>query len=546
MNSEKQKKTNGSLSRLQRLFVKNTESTPVKEINFFEVLFQSTLNAYIIYNKETLEVIDINKKLRTLFELPPDNDLKGLYMSQVMMRHLASDNPNLDILMNNISDSWTGEAKFITHSKNTFYGLVNTNILLNAPGEYEYQVLSIKDITELKDAKDEVLKSKISVEQAASSKARFLSSMSHELRTPLNGIIGSSNLMLSETDLDEDLKNNIEVIRYSSEHMLGIINDILDFSKIDAQKMEVKEQAFSLINCLNNVTSSFTQQYKSQDIDLIINLPVQDLQNVYILSDQMKLSQVINNLLSNSLKFTIAGSVELIVKIKELSDTNIILYFEVKDTGIGIAKEKQKEVFQAFSQIHSDELKRKYGGTGLGLNISQQLVNILGGTLEVSSELGVGSHFYFTLNLKIAAPPVIKNTPIPLPESGKDIRGVRVLIVEDNEINANILKGFLRKWQMQVKEAITGVHALELLKYHKFDLILMDLEMPEMNGYTTLNIIREKGMEVPVIAFTATLLENMESLVTEAGFTDYILKPFRPSDLKKKIETYCQRKIDYA
>ena len=546
MNSEKQKKTNGSLSRLQRLFVKNTESTPVKEINFFEVLFQSTLNAYIIYNKETLEVIDINKKLRTLFELPPDNDLKGLYMSQVMMRHLASDNPNLDILMNNISDSWTGEAKFITHSKNTFYGLVNTNILLNAPGEYEYQVLSIKDITELKDAKDEVLKSKISVEQAASSKARFLSSMSHELRTPLNGIIGSSNLMLSETDLDEDLKNNIEVIRYSSEHMLGIINDILDFSKIDAQKMEVKEQAFSLINCLNNVTSSFTQQYKSQDIDLIINLPVQDLQNVYILSDQMKLSQVINNLLSNSLKFTIAGSVELIVKIKELSDTNIILYFEVKDTGIGIAKEKQKEVFQAFSQIHSDELKRKYGGTGLGLNISQQLVNILGGTLEVSSELGVGSHFYFTLNLKIAAPPVIKNTPIPLPESGKDIRGVRVLIVEDNEINANILKGFLRKWQMQVKEAITGVHALELLKYHKFDLILMDLEMPEMNGYTTLNIIREKGMEIPVIAFTATLLENMESLVTEAGFTDYILKPFRPSDLKKKIETYCQRKIDYA
>ena len=547
MNSEKEKKTNGFLSRLQRIFVKTNEATPVKEINFFEVLFQSTLNAYIIYNKETLEVIDINKKLRALFELPPDNNLKGLYMSQVMMRHLASDNPNLDILMNNISDSWTGEAKFITHSKNTFYGLVNTNILVDAPDECEYQVLSIKDITELKDAKDEVVKSKISAEQAASSKARFLSSMSHELRTPLNGIIGSSNLMLSETDLDEDIKNNIDVIRYSSEHMLGIINDILDFSKIDAQKMEVKEQAFSLINCMNNVTSSFTQQYKSQNIDLIINLPVQDLQNVYILSDQMKLSQVINNLLSNSFKFTIAGSVELIVKIKELSDTNIILYFEVKDTGIGIAKEKQKEVFQAFSQIHSDELKRKYGGTGLGLNISQQLVNILGGKLEVSSEPGVGSHFYFTLDLKIAAPPVIKNVAvIPLPELAKDIRGVRVLIVEDNEINANILKGFLRKWQMQVKEAITGVHALELIKYHKFDLILMDLEMPEMNGYTTLKIIREKGLEVPVIAFTATLLENMESLVTEAGFTDYILKPFRPSDLKKKIETYCQRKIDYA
>ncbi len=547
MNSEKQQKTNGSLSRLKKLFTKNTGSTCAHEVNFFESVFQATLDAHIIYNKETLEVIATNKRITSLFELPPGYDFKGLYMSQVMMRHLSSDNPNLDILMNNIGESWTGEATFITHSKNIFYGLVNTNILSDVLNESEYQVLSITNITELKDAKNEVRKSKINVETAASSKARFLSSMSHELRTPLNGIIGTSNLILSEPDLVEDIKNHIGVIRYSSEHMLGIINDILDFSKIDAQKMEILEKPFNLVNCLNNVTASFIQQYKSQNIDLVINLPVQDLQNLHVLSDQMKLSQVINNLLSNSLKFTITGSVELNVKIKELTDTCIILYFEVKDTGIGIAEEKQEEVFQAFSQIHSDELKRKYGGTGLGLNISQQLVNILGGTLEVASELAVGSRFYFTLNLKIAAQPVIKNIPKKtLPEVIKDIRGVRVLIVEDNEINANILKGFLRKWQMRVKEAITGVHALELIKYHKFDLILMDLEMPEMNGYTTLKIIREKDLETPVIAFTATLLENMESLVTEAGFTDYILKPFRPSDLKNKIETYCQRKIDYA
>lgn len=547
MNPAKQQKTNGSVSRFKNLFVKKTDSNSAKEINIFETIFQATLNAYIIYHKETLEIIDSNKQLNILFELPADDNLKGLYMSQFMMRYLAGDSPNLDILMNSTSDNWTGEATFLTYSKKTFYGLVKTNILADTLNVCDYRVLSIKDISDLKDAKNDVQKAKLRVEEAASSKARFLSSMSHELRTPLNGIIGTSNLMLSEPDLQEDIKNHIGVIRYSSEHMLGIINDILDFSKIDAQKMEIKEKPFDLITCLNNVAASFAQQYKSQNIDFVMNLPtIEELQNKNVLSDQMKLSQVITNLLSNSLKFTIVGSVELKVEVKESTDAGISVYFEVKDTGIGIAKEKQDEVFLAFSQIHSDELKRKYGGTGLGLNISQQMVAMLGGTLEVDSDLGKGSKFYFTLQLKTAVQPVAKDPgDMSLTESVKDVRGIRVLIVEDNEINASVLRKFLRKWQMQIKEAITGVHALELMRHHKFDLILMDLEMPEMNGYQTLKVIRDKKIDVPVIAFTATLLEDMESLVTEAGFTDYMLKPFRPAELKKKIEMYCERKVDY-
>lgn len=539
---------NNGLGRLlQRFFLRNQLSSLQKENDFLKSIFQSTLNAYIIYDKETLEIIDTNKKVAGLFELPADKDFKGLYMGQVMMRHLTSDSPNLELLMNNISQSWIGEADFITYAKNKFNGLVNTNILSDEANEYKYQVLSITDITEIKRSKNEVNKSKITVEKAATSKARFLSSMSHELRTPLNGIIGTSNLILAEPGLREDIKKHIDVLRYSSEHMLNIINDILDFSKIDAKKMELKEQAFDLINCLNDVSSSFALQYETQNINLITNLPAQELENRYIVSDKMKLSQVINNLLSNSLKFTIAGNVELNVNIKEFSDTGITLYFEVKDTGIGIEKEKQEEIFQAFSQLHSGELKRKYGGTGLGLTISQQLVKMLGGTLEVDSELNKGSRFYFTLQFRMAEPPATqKHTNITLPEQPHDIRGLRVLIVEDNEINANILKSFLHKWGMQIKVAITGIHALELIKYHKFDLILMDLEMPEMNGYTALKKIREKNITIPVFAFTATLLENMDSLITEAGFTDFVLKPFNPADLKKKIQFYCQRKIDYA
>lgn len=548
MNTKKQNKRNGLLSRLTLLFLSKKSKASSKHCAFFESVFQSASDACIIYDKETLEIIETNKKTTSLFELTPDKELKGLYISQVMMRYLAADSPNLDLLMNNISDNWAGEANFITHTKKVFYGWVNTNILSDITDEYEYQVLSIKDITDIKDAKNAVSKSKIKVENAISSKARFLSSMSHELRTPLNGIIGTSNLILSDLNLREDFKKHTNVIRYSSEHMLHIINDILDFSKIDAHKMEVKKESFNLINCLNNVASSFAIQFKSQDIELINNFPVKELQNIHILSDQMKLSQVLKNLLSNSLKFTVDGSVELNVKIKESSDTNMILYFEVKDTGIGIAKEKQEEIFQAFSQIHSDELKRKYEGTGLGLTISRELVNMLGGILEVDSELQKGARFFFTLQFKISTPILVKKIPnVTLPESvKKDVRGIRVLVVEDNEINANILKSFLRKWQMQIKVAITGIHALELIKYHKFDLILMDLEMPEMNGYTTLKKIREKNNITPVIAFTATLLENMDSLVTEAGFTDYVLKPFHPADLKKKIESYCTRKIDYA
>ncbi|MGH2646165.1 MAG: response regulator, partial [Ginsengibacter sp.] len=409
----------------------------------------------------------------------------------------------------------------------------------------------IRDITEITEAKNQVDIAKTKVENARGSKARFLSSMSHELRTPLNGIIGTSSLILSEPNLKEDFKKHINVIRYSSEHMLNIINDILDFSKIDARKMEVKEATFNLADCLNNVTSSFSLQFKSHNIELTTQFPTDELQNMYVLSDQMKLSQILKNLLSNSLKFTVNGNVKLNVQIKESSDKYITLYFEVKDTGIGIAKEKQEEIFLAFSQIHSDDLKRKYEGTGLGLTISKQLVNMLGGTLEVDSELHKGSRFYFTLKFKITVPSsaTYDVTTVALPiENPKinDIRGLRVLVVEDNEINANILKSFLRKWKMQIKVAITGIHALELIKYHKFDLILMDLEMPEMNGYTALKKIREKNKEIPVFAFTATLLENMDALITEAGFTDYVLKPFRPGDLKKKIETYCTRKIDYA
>ena len=533
------------LQKWQCFFGENQKPDSSKSFNIFESIFQSSSDGYLVYSKETQKITEMNEMVATLLELPPEINLKGLYISQVMMRYLTVDSPNLGILLNNVTDSWSGEAEFNTYTKKKLYGYVNTNIFTST--ESEYQVMSIRDITERRESRDEMIQIKINSEQATRSKTRFLSSMSHELRTPLNGIIGTSDLILTEPGLQENIKHHLKVIQYSSGHMLSIINDILNFSKLDSKKDELIEAPFDILKCLEYTSSSLSLQFKKKNLEFVTDFPGNELKNIKIISDELKLSQVINNLLSNSLKFTDFGKVNFSLKIKESTDSDIILLFEIKDTGVGIAKNMQEEIFQPFIQVYSDDLKRRYGGNGLGLAISRQLVNMLGGELEVDSELYKGSNFHFTISFKIASQHVPEINPVDLfPEPAKDIRGLKVLVVEDNEINANVLIHSLTKWQMQIKVAITGVHALELIKYHKFDLILMDLEMPQMNGYTALKKIRELNINSPVIALTATLLENVDSLITEAGFTDYVSKPFRAKDLRKKIEMYCERQIDYT
>lgn len=535
---------NGWLLKWQRLLFGKGQAAKTKDI--FRSLFHCAADAYFVYSKETQEIIEVNETAGAMFEMPATSPLKGLYMSQIMMRFLTIESPNLEFLLNNLSETWKGEAEFKTHKKNKFYSLVNIHNVTVSEQE-AYWVMSIRNISDSKKVANELANSRLNTEKAIKTKAKFLSSMSHELRTPLNGIIGSSDLILSEPALDEEVKRHVQVIKYSSEHMLSIINDILSFSKLNAEKVALAAAPFPILKCLQNITASFQLQYKTKGVKFTCYFP-KELEDISVNTDELKLSQVIHNLLSNALKFTDFGSVCFSVKMKEISDSEITLFFEIKDTGIGISSQYHEEIFNAFSQVYADDHKRRYGGTGLGLAISRQLVQLLGGNLELESELQKGSRFFFTCKFKIEQQvsfpkneePLSRNTP------SKDIRGIRVLVVEDNEINAKILKSFLSKWQMQIKAAITGVHAVELVKYHKFDLILMDLEMPEMNGYTALKVIRERNIDTPVIAFTATQLENLDSLITEAGFTDYIVKPFKPDDLKKKIEMYCERKIDYA
>lgn len=539
-------KDKSSPSFLKRFFFNKSNQSITVDAAYHEALIKLYEDAYLIINQGNNEIIDFNDKMINMFMLPAELQLKKLELTRLMMRYLAEDSPNKDLMMNNIPDFWHGEAGFITHSKERFSAYIKSNVFFK--DDIKCQIISIRNITEKKIAEEELKIYKANVENAAKAKARFLSSMSHELRTPLNGIIGTSNLVLTEPNLPENIKQHVNVLRYSSEHMLGIINDILDFSKIDAGKLELKKQSFNLKECLDNTVQTFYVQFKNKGIDFIFSAD-DNLKDINIVSDEVKLSQIINNLLSNALKFTTEGNITLNVKIKNVDVFTSTVLFEVKDTGIGIPKEKQSEIFQGFAQVHAEESSRRFGGTGLGLTISERLVTKFGGKLEVESSLGEGSLFYFSIPFENAREKEmdVTNEKTLGVENFADTKGLRVLVVEDNEINASILISFLRKWGILIKEAENGVHALELIKYHKFDLILMDLEMPEMDGYTAIKKIRETDTLTPVLAFTATLLENMESLVSENGFNDYVLKPYRPAELKKKILQYApHRKIEYA
>ncbi len=527
------------------IFKGGSKKDILEKNSYDEVLFQSSPDAIIIYNKESKEIIDCNNQAATIFQLQDNKGLNGLYLSQLMMRYLTSNSLNLELLMNNIPDNWQGQANFKTNTGNEFTAHVRSLTYLK--DNNEYGVLNIMDISAV-EKKATILKADdVSFENSSTTtKTRFLSSISHELRTPLNGIIGTSNLILAEQNIPNDIKILLNQQLYSSEHMLCIINDILDFSKIESGKMELNRQSFNILDALNYLVKSFENQFKKNKVALVFNYDA-ELAGINIVSDVVKLRQVLYNILSNALKFTLQGSVVLDVTIEKNDAGTIGITFKVTDTGIGIKKEKQQQIFEGFAQVHDDDLKRRFGGTGLGLTISEKLVNLFGGKINVTSDLGKGASFYFTLtfNKDNNMQQQLEQPDAYVPQV--DIRGVRVLVVEDNEINITILERFLQKWGIRIMEAANGVQALELLKFHTFDLILMDLEMPEMNGYDAVKIIRQTDTNIPIIAFTATLLDNMDFLITNDGFDDYILKPFRPADLKKKIEKFApNRKIEYA
>ena len=374
-------------------------------------------------------------------------------------------------------------------------------------------------------------------EEASHAKSLFLSTMSHEIRTPLNGVIGFINLLLMDQPNPKQIEN-LNALKYSADNLLYMLNDILDFSKIDAGKMDLEVRPFNLIEILQNTTKSFLNSAKEKGLSLQL-MASKDIP-AFLLGDSVRISQIINNLLSNGIKFTEKGEVGLLAKFIESKNNIASISFEVWDTGIGIEQEYLPQLFEHFTQAYTDTT-RKYGGTGLGLAICKKLVDIMGGNLIVESDKGKGTKFSFTLKLAIANTNTEEIKSARLPEN-IDFSGLNVLLVEDNQVNVMVAKQLLNRWNIQVDAAVNGKDALVWVKRKKYDLILMDLQMPEMDGFESASIMRKAGISTPIFAISANVNSDARENVIASGMNDYISKPFKPSELSEKINSIYQQK----
>jgi PAS domain S-box-containing protein len=389
----------------------------------------------------------------------------------------------------------------------------------------------LHDITEQVKTSEAMEEAMRHAEEAREMQQNFLGRMSHEIRTPMNGVVGMVNL-LGDTALSGKQRIYTDSIKESAQNMLRIINDILDISKIESGKLVFEETEIDLAQIVNNVI--FTLKPAADEKRLLIASHIDNKVPAKLVADPVRLNQILLNLTGNAIKFTERGSV--IVSVSQAAETSeqITLEFKVTDTGIGIAKDKLASVFESFTQAESDTT-RKYGGTGLGLTIARQLVEQQGGTIIVESEQGHGTTFTFTFHFKPANDAA---TLSGLPENVNIhlLNGVNVLLVEDNIMNQKVAKFTLENWGINVAIADRGYKAIDLLKANTYDLILMDLQMPEMNGVqTTMKIRQELLNNTPIMAMTASAMNMEREKCINAGMNDYISKPFEPEELNQKI-----------
>ncbi|PWG79892.1 ATP-binding protein [Pararcticibacter amylolyticus] len=381
-------------------------------------------------------------------------------------------------------------------------------------------------------------KAKKEAEQGLVAKSEFLSTMSHEIRTPLNSVIGMSHILL-QSQPRQDQVEQLEVLLFSANNLLSIVNDILDYSKIEAGKISFENIGMDLSLIAKNIVRGQLRQAQDKNIELRLKMSPA-LRHKKLSGDPTRIYQVISNLVSNAIKFTNSGYVELAIGIINETEETITLKFKVRDTGIGIPKEKQAVIFDRFTQADSST-SRSFGGTGLGLSICKRILELQNSSLQVISQEGKGSIFYFTQTFrKLTIPADAEETGKKLFKTkDKPFEGIGILLVEDNPMNVMVARKFLEKWGASVDVASNGLEALSRLDKEKHHLVLMDIHMPVMDGYESASRMRQDKVTIPIIALTADLPNETDNQIQKTGIDDIIIKPFLPDDLYRKVVQYC-------